>query len=94
MDVPFSTTHYTIEGRRPNLGEEVATFLIGSVLPHAITKDGESRLLMQSSSQTLLGPVFFEFIQRNDDGFGKGNFKAQFESMERHQLNLGVITDE
>jgi 4-hydroxyphenylpyruvate dioxygenase len=41
----------------------------------------------------VLGPVFFEFIQRKgDDGFGEGNFKALFESMERDQLRRGVIT--
>jgi 4-hydroxyphenylpyruvate dioxygenase len=40
----------------------------------------------------LLGPVFFEFIQRKqDDGFGEGNFQALFESIERDQLNIGAI---
>jgi len=39
-----------------------------------------------------LGPVFFEFIQRKaDEGFGEGNFKALFESMERDQLRRGAI---
>jgi 4-hydroxyphenylpyruvate dioxygenase len=53
---------------------------------------GERRLLLQIFSQTLLGPVFFEFIQRKgDDGFGEGNFKALFESMERDQLRRGVL---
>ncbi len=43
-------------------------------------------------SQTLLGPVFFEFIQRKqDDGFGEGNFKALFESIERDQIERGVL---
>ena len=50
------------------------------------------RLLLQIFSETLLGPVFFEFIQRKgDDGFGEGNFKALFESMERDQLRRCVI---
>ena len=40
----------------------------------------------------LFGPVFFEFIQRKqDDGFGEGNFKALFESIERDQVNRGVL---
>jgi 4-hydroxyphenylpyruvate dioxygenase len=40
----------------------------------------------------LLGPVFFEFIQRkNDEGFGEGNFKAVFESLERDQVRRGAI---
>ena len=50
------------------------------------------RLLLQIFSQTLLGPVFFEFIQRKgDDGFGNGNFKALFESLERDQIRRGVL---
>jgi 4-hydroxyphenylpyruvate dioxygenase len=58
-----------------------------------VSKEGERRLLLQIFSQTVLGPVFFEFIQRKgDDGFGEGNFKALFESMERDQLRRGVIT--
>jgi 4-hydroxyphenylpyruvate dioxygenase len=49
--------------------------------------------LLQIFSQTLLGPVFFEFIQRKrDEGFGEGNFKALFESMERDQLRRGVLS--
>jgi 4-hydroxyphenylpyruvate dioxygenase len=40
----------------------------------------------------MLGPVFFEFIQRKgDDGFGEGNFKALFESIERDQIRRGVL---
>jgi 4-hydroxyphenylpyruvate dioxygenase len=60
-----------------------------------VSKEGERRLLLQIFSQTLLGPVFFEFIQRKgDDGFGEGNFKALFESIERDQLRRGVISAE
>ena len=50
------------------------------------------RLLLQIFSETMIGPVFFEFIQRKkDEGFGEGNFKALFESIERDQLERGVI---
>jgi 4-hydroxyphenylpyruvate dioxygenase len=43
----------------------------------------------------MIGPVFFEFIQRKkDEGFGEGNFTALFESMERDQLRRGVISKE
>ena len=56
---------------------------------------GFKRLLLQIFSETLLGPVFFEFIQRKgDDGFGEGNFKALFESIEEDQLRRGVISEE
>jgi 4-hydroxyphenylpyruvate dioxygenase len=58
----------------------------------AVAAGGEKRLLLQIFSETLLGPVFFEFIQRkNDQGFGEGNFKALFESLERDQLRRGAI---
>ena len=40
----------------------------------------------------MIGPVFFEFIQRKkDEGFGEGNFKALFESIERDQVRRGVL---
>jgi 4-hydroxyphenylpyruvate dioxygenase len=53
---------------------------------------GEKRLLLQIFSQPVLGPVFFEFIQRKgDEGFGEGNFKALFESLERDQIRRGVL---
>ena len=58
-------------------------------------KAGDQRLLLQIFSETLMGPVFFEFIQRKgDDGFGEGNFKALFESIERDQVKRGVIKAE
>jgi 4-hydroxyphenylpyruvate dioxygenase len=53
---------------------------------------GGPRLLLQIFSETLFGPVFFEFIQRaGDEGFGNGNFKALFESLERDQIRRGVL---
>ena len=57
--------------------------------------DGESpRLLLQIFSETLVGPIFFEFIERKEDeGFGEGNFQALFESMERDQLRRGAFND-
>ena len=49
--------------------------------------------LLQIFSQPQLGPVFFEFIQRKgDEGFGEGNFKALFESLERDQIERGALT--
>ena len=56
------------------------------------TYGGKKHLLLQIFSQTLLGPVFFEFIQRaGDEGFGEGNFKALFESLERDQIRRGAL---
>ncbi len=45
-----------------------------------------------SARENQLGPIFFEFIQRKgDDGFGNGNFKALFESIELDQMRRGVL---
>ena len=56
------------------------------------SKNSVPRLLLQIFSQTQLGPVFFEFIQRKgDEGFGEGNFKALFESLERDQIKRGAL---
>ena len=53
---------------------------------------GETRILLQIFSKTAVGPIFFEFIQRKgDDGFGEGNFKALFESIEEDQIARGVL---
>ena len=69
---------------RPGHGESVADLQSRGILLDGSTTQGEKRLLLQIFSQTLLGPVFFEFIQRKaDQGFGEGNFKALFESLER-----------
>lgn len=56
---------------------------------------GETRILLQIFSKTVIGPIFFEFIQRKgDDGFGEGNFKALFESIEREQIEAGEFAAE
>ncbi len=53
---------------------------------------GETRILLQIFSKTVVGPIFFEFIQRKgDDGFGEGNFRALFESIEQDQIDRGVL---
>ncbi|MFV0410528.1 MAG: VOC family protein [Paracoccus sp. (in: a-proteobacteria)] len=69
---------------------------------HGILIDGEgvvdggtTRILLQIFSKTVIGPIFFEFIQRKgDDGFGEGNFRALFESIEEDQLRRGVLKAE
>lgn len=54
---------------------------------------GETRILLQIFSKTVIGPIFFEFIQRKgDNGFGEGNFRALFESIEREQIESGELT--
>ena len=45
---------------------------------------GQTKILLQVFSRTMVGPIFFEFIQRKgDEGFGEGDFQALFESIER-----------
>jgi len=57
-----------------------------------VVDGGETRILLQVFSKTVIGPIFFEFIQRKgDDGFGEGNFKALFESIEREQIASGEL---
>ena len=58
-----------------------------------VVDGGETRILLQIFSKTMIGPIFFEFIQRKgDDGFGEGNFKARFESIKADQIARGVLT--
>ncbi|MGB7243339.1 MAG: 4-hydroxyphenylpyruvate dioxygenase, partial [Sulfitobacter sp.] len=57
-----------------------------------VVDGGETRILLQIFSKTVIGPIFFEFIQRKgDDGFGEGNFKALFESIEQEQIDSGEL---
>ena len=58
-----------------------------------VVEGGSTKILLQVFSKTVIGPIFFEFIQRKgDDGFGEGNFKALFESIEEDQIRRGVLT--
>jgi 4-hydroxyphenylpyruvate dioxygenase len=57
-----------------------------------VVDGGETKILLQIFSKTVIGPIFFEFIQRKgDDGFGEGNFRALFESIEADQIARGVL---
>jgi 4-hydroxyphenylpyruvate dioxygenase len=82
-------TYYELVDRRiPGHGENVAELKRRKILV-----DGKAgALLLQIFSENQLGPIFFEFIQRKgDQGFGEGNFKALFESIELDQLRRGVL---
>ena len=53
---------------------------------------GQTEALLQIFSKTVIGPIFFEFIERKgDEGFGEGNFQALFESIEADQIERGVL---
>ncbi|MFM7342182.1 MAG: 4-hydroxyphenylpyruvate dioxygenase [Betaproteobacteria bacterium] len=92
MTAPNDIYYEMLEERLPGHGEPVAQLQARGILMDGSTAQGDKRILLQIFSQSLLGPVFFEFIQRKaDEGFGEGNFKALFESMERDQIRRGVI---
>ena len=92
MKAPPATYYQMLEERLPGHGENPAALQTRGILLDGTTQGGSKRLLLQIFSSALFGPVFFEFIQRKgDDGFGEGNFKALFESLERDQIERGVL---
>lgn len=91
LDTP-DTYYNLIEKRLPNHGEP-----LDALKKYRILIDGnthvENQLLLQIFTKNMLGPVFFEIIQRKgDEGFGEGNFKALFESIELDQIQRGVLS--
>ena len=84
----IDTYYELVDKRIPGHGENVAELHKRKILIDG--KAGE--LLLQIFSENQLGPIFFEFIQRKgDQGFGEGNFKALFESIELDQMRRGVL---
>jgi 4-hydroxyphenylpyruvate dioxygenase len=85
----IDTYYELVDKRIPGHGEDVA-----ELKKRRILVDGKAgELLLQIFSENQLGPIFFEFIQRKgDEGFGEGNFKALFESMELDQMRRGVLS--
>lgn len=92
MTAPPATYYEMLETRIPGHGQDVEALQARGLLVDGKVEDGQQRLLLQIFSETQLGPVFFEVIQRKgDEGFGEGNFKALFESIERDQLRRGAL---
>ena len=94
MTAPPATYYEMLDERLPGHGEPVDELKMRGILLDGTTDGGEPRLLLQIFAQAQVGPVFFEFIQRKGDykdGFGEGNFKALFESMERDQIQRGAL---
>jgi len=92
MNAPNDVYYEMLEERLPSHGQPVSELQARGILLDGSTGGGGNRLLLQIFSQTLLGPMFFEFIQRaGDEGFGEGNFKALFESLERDQIRRGAL---
>ncbi len=92
MTPPPDAYYEMLEERLPGHGEPIDELKPRGILLDGSTDDGDPRLLLQIFSDTVIGPIFFEFIQRKrDEGFGEGNFQALFESIERDQLARGVL---
>ena len=92
MTPPPPAYYEMLEERLPGHGEPVGEMQSRGILLDGTTEGGEPRLLLQIFSANMVGPTFFEFIQRKEDeGFGEGNFKALFESIERDQVARGVV---
>lgn len=94
MPAPPDVYYDKIESRLPGHGEPLDKLRQYGLLVDGggVVEGAESKLLLQIFSKTVIGPIFFEFIQRKgDEGFGEGNFKALFESIEADQVQRGVI---
>ena len=98
LDTP-DTYYELVEKRLPNHGEPPEELKRRKILIDGSPSTGQGSgasqsrgLLLQIFTKTLIGPIFFEIIQRKgDEGFGEGNFKALFESMELDQVRRGVL---
>lgn len=90
MDVPDSY-YEMVDDRLPGHGEDLKRLQQQRILIDG-DLENDNGLLLQIFTQTVIGPIFFEIIQRKgNQGFGEGNFRALFESIERDQIKRGVI---
>lgn len=82
-----------VDERLPGHGEPVDELRRRSILIDGAPQNDEG-LLLQIFTRNVIGPIFFEIIQRKgNEGFGEGNFKALFESLEQDQIRRGVLKD-
>ena len=80
-----------IDARVPGHGEDVERLRAARILVDGAPSEGQG-LLLQIFTENAVGPIFFELIQRKgNEGFGEGNFKALFESLELDQIRRGVL---
>ncbi len=93
MAPPPDTYYEAVDARVPGHGEPLAELRRNGILIDGAPTEGGGRLL-QIFTETVIGPIFFELIQRKgDEGFGEGNFRALFESMEQDQIRRGVLKE-
>jgi 4-hydroxyphenylpyruvate dioxygenase len=90
LDVPDSY-YDAVNERIPGHGEDLDRLKKNGILIDGAPQDGQG-LLLQIFTETVIGPIFFEIIQRKgNEGFGEGNFQALFEAIENDQIARGVI---
>jgi len=81
----------SIDARVPGHGESVQRLRENRILIDGAPTEGQG-LLLQIFTENAIGPIFFEIIQRKgNQGFGEGNFRALFESIEADQIKRGVL---
>jgi 4-hydroxyphenylpyruvate dioxygenase len=91
QDTP-DTYYERLDNRIKGHGEDVPRLKRDRILMDGAVD--ETGLLLQIFTQNAIGPIFFELIQRKgNQGFGEGNFKALFESIEADQIKRGVLKD-
>jgi 4-hydroxyphenylpyruvate dioxygenase len=87
----IETYYELVDKRVPGHGEDLARLKRNRILIDGNV--GEEGILLQIFTENMVGPIFFEIIQRKgNQGFGNGNFQALFESIELDQIRRGVIT--
>ena len=94
MPPPPPVYYRRVDRRVPGHGEPLDRMERCGILidGEGVVEGGYTKVLLQLFSSNAIGPIFFEFIQRKgDDGFGEGNFKALFESIEEDQIRRGVL---
>ncbi len=94
MPAPPDSYYDKIDERLEGHGESIEQLKAHGILidGEGVVDGGSTKVLLQIFSKTVIGPIFFEFIQRKgDNGFGEGNFKALFESIEEDQIRRGVL---
>ena len=90
LDTP-DTYYEQVDERVPGHGEDLERMRRDRVLVDGAPTRGQG-LLLRIFTDTVIGPIFFEIIQRKgNDGFGEGNFQALFESIELDQIRRGVL---
>ncbi len=95
--VPFMTVpdsyYQVVEERLPHHGQDIERLRKNHILMDGEIEGEHKDLLLQIFTKTVIGPIFFEIIQRKGhQGFGEGNFSALFEAMERDQMERGVLS--